>query len=164
MSPTRWTKGAHAYKWQSSVGTRRLFATLKLDRYLGRRARERARRSRTEAASSWALRRWRCPLRCETPTCGWWCAQTPSPPRELRHPEGERRLELGMPRKRRAFFHTARTNGVDPYSACRRAGTKSLIGFPPLCWAGPGPACESRADTPYGYAFYQAAAFEPARG
>jgi hypothetical protein len=144
----------HAYKWQSSVGTRSLFATLKLDKYLGDE-----RGAGTEVADGGRVIMGFEELEVSTPGGNadlWIVARTnPDPSARLRHPEGERRLDIGMPESvlrfstplgRTEWFRTPLAAGWNEVSYRVPA---SLLGRP---------RTRLRIDgryASYGYTFYQ---------
>ncbi len=84
---------AHNYRWRSSAGPRVLFATLKLDKYLGE-----GRGTGTEVADGGRVIMGHEELSVATPIVNadlWVTVRTnPEPSARLRHPEGERRLDL----------------------------------------------------------------------
>ncbi len=86
---------AHRYLWRSSVGTRRLFATLKLDTYLGA-----GRGAGTELADGGRIIAGFEEMDVATPIQGadlFVVVRTnPDPSARVRHPEGERRLDLAL--------------------------------------------------------------------
>jgi hypothetical protein len=151
----------HAYKWRSSVGTRSLFATLKLDKYLGDE-----RGAGTEVADGGRVIMGFEELELSTPAGNadlWVVARTnPEPSARLRHPEGERRVDIGMPESalrfstplgRTEWFRTPLAAGWNEVSYRVPA---SLLGRPKT---------RLRIDgryASYGYAFYQRS-LEPAR-
>ncbi len=85
----------HDYQWRSSVGPRVLFATLKLDKYLGE-----GRGAGTEVADGGRIIIGFEEMDVATPVKSadlWIVARTnPDPSARLRHPEGERRLDLAI--------------------------------------------------------------------
>ena len=87
---------AHGYRWASSVGTRSLFATLKLDKYAGE-----GRGTGTQIADGGRIIMGFEEMEVDTPRGGadlWIVVRThPEPSARLRHPEGERRVELALP-------------------------------------------------------------------
>jgi hypothetical protein len=89
-------EGEHGYDWQSSVGTRSLFATLKLDKYLGE-----GRGAGTELADGGRVIMGFEELEIRSPSQNadlWIVARThPEPSARLRHPEGDRRIDLSLP-------------------------------------------------------------------
>lgn len=86
----------HGYAESSTVGTRRLFAALKIDKYLGA-----GRGEGTEVADGGRLIMGHEEMEVSTPsktTELWIVVRThPEPSARLRHPEGERRLDLSVP-------------------------------------------------------------------
>ena len=90
-------EAAHGYTWRSSVGTRRIFAALKLDRYEGE-----GRGSGTEIADGGRVIMGFEEFEVSTPSTSadlLVVVRTHGePPARLRHPEGERRVELSIPR------------------------------------------------------------------
>ncbi|MEO8359972.1 MAG: hypothetical protein ABI672_08080 [Vicinamibacteria bacterium] len=86
---------AHHYRWRSSVGTRSLFATLKLDTYTGT-----GRGAGTVLADGGRIIIGSEEMTLDTPQASsdlWIVVRTnPEPSARLRHPEGERRLEMHM--------------------------------------------------------------------
>ena len=87
---------SHRYRWRSSVGTRSLFAALKLDTYRGL-----GRGSGRELADGGRIIIGFEEVDVATPSPNadlWIAVRThPEPSARLRHPEGERRMDLGMP-------------------------------------------------------------------
>jgi hypothetical protein len=86
---------SHAYSWRSGVGTRSLFAALKLDKYLGS-----GRGEGTELADGGRLIVGFEEMDIATPRNAdlWIVVRThPEPSARLRHPEGERRIDVSLP-------------------------------------------------------------------
>jgi hypothetical protein len=86
----------HRYGWYSAVGTRSLFAALKVDKYTGP-----GRGEGTEIADGGRLIMGYEEMEVNTPSRTedlWIVVRThPEPSVRLRHPEGERRLDLSLP-------------------------------------------------------------------
>lgn len=84
---------AHHYRWRSSVGTRSLFATLKIDTYRGT-----GRGAGTILADGGRIIIGNEEMSFDTPQANsslWIVVRTnPEPSARLRHPEGERRLDM----------------------------------------------------------------------
>lgn len=85
----------HGYRWNSSVGTRSLFAALKLDRYQGA-----SRGSGTEIADAGRLIMGFEEMEVASPRRDadlWIVVRThPEPSARLRHPEGDRRVDVAL--------------------------------------------------------------------
>ncbi len=84
---------SHGYTWRSAVGTRVLFATLKVDKYLGE-----GRGAGVELADGGRIILGFEEMEVATPVpdADLWCVvrTNPEPSARLRHPEGERRLDM----------------------------------------------------------------------
>ncbi|MBX7185830.1 MAG: hypothetical protein K1Y01_11865, partial [Vicinamibacteria bacterium] len=95
-------EAAHGYKWRSSVGTRSLFAALKLDKYAGE-----GRGSGLEVADGGRVIMGFEEFDVSTPSPNtdlWIVVRTsPEPSARLRHPEGERRVDLSLPQSALRF-------------------------------------------------------------
>lgn len=95
-------EAAHQYSWDSSVSTRSLFATLKLDKYLGE-----GRGAGTEVADGGRVIMGFEEFEVGTPSPNtdlWVVVRTnPEPSARLRHPEGERRVDLALPQSSLRF-------------------------------------------------------------
>jgi hypothetical protein len=95
-------EAAHRYSWSSAVGTRSLFATLKLDKYVGE-----GRGAGTEIADGGRVIMGFEEFEVGTPapnTDLWVVVRThPEPSARLRHPEGERRVDLALPQSSLRF-------------------------------------------------------------
>lgn len=87
---------SHGYRWSSAVGTRSLFATLKVDRYLGS-----GRGSGTEVADGGRLIMGFEEMEVATPRRNadlWIVVRThPEPSARVRHPDGDRRMDVALP-------------------------------------------------------------------
>jgi len=88
-------EAAHGYAWESSVSTRRLFATLKVDKYAGE-----GRGAGAEIADGGRVIMGFEEFDVATPSANtdlWVVIRThPEPSARVRHPEGERRLDLSL--------------------------------------------------------------------
>lgn len=86
----------HGYRWNSTVGTRSLFATLKVDRYLGS-----ARGAGTEVADGGRLVMGSEEMSVRSPRSDvdlWLVVRTHGEPSaRVRHPDGDRRLDVALP-------------------------------------------------------------------
>lgn len=85
----------HGYRWNSSLGTRSLFAALKLDRYSGE-----GRGSGTELADGGRIIMGFEEMSITTPAANsdlWVAVRTnPAPSARVRHPDGDRRMDLAL--------------------------------------------------------------------
>ena len=152
-------EAAHGYRWRSSVSTRSLFATLKLDKYLGE-----GKGSGVEIADGGRVIMGFEEFEVSTPSMAtdlWIVVRThPEPSARLRHPEGERRADLSLPQSAMRF-QTPRGR-TDWFRTALQPGWNEVAYRLPAALLGSSKTrvrIEGRYAA-YGYAFYQARAGE----
>ena len=143
-------EGAHQYSWSSSVGTRSLFATLKVDKYLGE-----GRGAGTEVADGGRVIMGSEEFEVSTPSSSadlWIMVRThPEPSARLRHPEGERRVDLSLPQNS-LRFQTARGR-TDWFRTSLQPGWNEVAYRVPAALLTP-PRTKLRAEGRYASCFY----------